>query len=210
MNFHEYLGMRAGQGRGAAAAWAEHMRVLPPMPMVPSSWSDLRQWVERVSGNQQELDNAKAAWWAYVRYLRWARGDIPEEPQEDVQPVCAVPGSSGTVTDAPPLDHLRNLGHETRKIGRQIDAETWEWCGDLSNIIERRKYLIMLWENASVTQLSYFPTDNRMPLLFARIPRRLDPATAYRVVSESVEASVKQNPRWLTKGLPHFGLGVIR
>jgi len=132
---------------------------------------------------------------------------MPRHPQK---PVWGIPGSTGTVTDAEPLTSLRALGYEPRKIGRQIDAKTWEWFGDLDDIVERRKYLVMLWDHDAVTQFSHFPGADHMPVLFARVRRPILPADAYEAASRPVEQSIKQGPRWLTAQTPYVGLGAVR
>jgi hypothetical protein len=135
---------------------------------------------------------------------------IPCVPQEPPKPVCGVPGSTGTVTDAEPLTSLRDLGYQPRKIARQIDPATWEWCGDIGDVIERRKYLIMLWDHGSVTQFTHFPDESGMRVLFARVSRPHKPTDAYRAASEPVEMSLKLSPSWMINRQPHVGLGVLR
>src|SRR3954453_21347936 len=54
-----------------------------------------------------------------------------------LKPLSPPPDGSGVVTDAEPLTRLRDLGYQPRKIARQIDPATWEWFGDLNDIVER-------------------------------------------------------------------------
>lgn len=114
------------------------------------------------------------------------------------------------MTDAEPLTSLRDLGYQPRKIARQIDPATWEWFGDLNDIVERRKYLIMLWDHGSVTQFTHFPDESGMRVLFARVSRPHKPTDAYRAASEPVEMSLKLSPSWMINRQPHVGLGALR
>jgi hypothetical protein len=206
MNFHDYLDMRAA-GRSPLHPIIEVLRQAQVLPADPTAWADLCPALEAAAIGREGVDAARSVWWAYRRYLESTGLPQPVRPPK---PSCVIPRASRTVSDAEPLTRLRQLGHETRKIGRQINAETWDWCGDLSDIVERRKYLIMLWDHGAVTQFSHFPEKDRMPVLFARVRLSVDPAVAYRIASEQVEHSVKQRPRWLTRQTPYAGLGALR
>jgi hypothetical protein len=174
---------------------------------VVERWPEVRAWLQAREAGRYEMTVAEAAWRAYRRHRSASDLAMPRHPPK---PVWGIPGSTGTVSDAEPLTSLRDLGYQPRKIGRQIDAKTWEWFGDLDDIVERRKYLVMLWDHDAVTQFSHFPGADHMPVLFARVRRSVDPAAAYRIASTQVEQSVKQGPRWLTAQTPYVGLGAIR
>jgi hypothetical protein len=206
MNFHEYLDMRAA-GRSPLNPIIEALRQARVLPANPTTWADLCPVLEAAAIGQDGVAAARTVWWAYRRYLDSIGLPQPVRPPT---PSCAIPGSTGTVSDAEPLVRLRQLGYEPRKIGRQIDYKTWEWFGDLENVVERRKYLLMLWDHGAVTQFSYFPGAARMPVLFARVRQSVDPAMAYRIASDQVEQSLKHNPRWLVTRTPYVGLGALR
>jgi hypothetical protein len=206
MKFHDYLGQRVDQA-GPDALVLIRLHARPGWPDVFERWPEVRAWLQAREAGRYEMTVAEAAWRAYRRHMSASDLAMPQHPPK---PVWGIPGSTGTVSDAEPLTSLRDLGYQPRKIGRQIDAKTWEWFGDLDDIVERRKYLIMLWDHDAVTQFSHFPGADHMPVLFARVRRSVDPAAAYRIASTQVEQSVKQGPRWLTAQTPYVGLGAIR
>jgi hypothetical protein len=206
MKFHDFLSRRLKRG-GPDTLVLIRLHGRTRKLDVVKNWPELRAWLRKVGARQDEMPVAEAAWRAYRRYLASVDTAMPQEP---LKPLSPPPGGSGAVTDAEPLTRLRDLGYQPRKIARQIDPATWEWFGDLNDIVERRKYLIMLWDHGSVTQLTHFPDERRMPLVFARVRHPIAPAAAYKAASDPVEASVKQHPMWLVRAQPYVGLGAIR
>jgi hypothetical protein len=210
MNFRDYLAKRINRA-GPDALHLIQLHALPGMPEQPQGWLELRDWLATTTmAGPDEMAFAEAVWRAYRHWLTYRRVELPTRPPRPLKPLSPPPGGSGVVTDAEPLTRLRDLGYQPRKIARQIDPATWEWFGDLNDIVERRKYLIMLWDHGSVTQLTHFPDERRMPVLFARVRRPVVPADAYKAASVPVEWSLKQHPRWLAERRPHVGLGAIR
>ncbi|MFL5285967.1 MAG: hypothetical protein ACJ8AW_34570 [Rhodopila sp.] len=215
MTFQDYLAWRATNSRWALPRPMDRLRRSGAAQALPAHahWTDLLAVLEREDPGQDSVTVARPVWRAYKRFqselgkLGGTRTKKPSRP---------VPGAFSVVCDAPPLIRLRDLGHEPRRIGRQValggwDVDgAWEWCGDIGDVIERRKYLIMLWDHGSVTQFTHFPDESGMRVLFARVSRPHKPTDAYRAASEPVEMSLKLSPSWMINRQPHVGLGVLR
>lgn len=208
MTFHDYLAWRAANSRWALPRPMDLLRRSGAAQALPAQahWTDLLAILEREDLGRDSVVVARPVWRAYKRFQSELGMLTPPEPKKPSKP---VPGASSVVCDAPPLTRLCELDYQPRKIARQIDDATWEWLGDLNDIVERRKYLIMLWNHGSVTQFTHFPDESGMRMLFARVSWSHKPADAYQAASTQVEQSVKQRPRWLTARTPHVGLGAI-
>ena len=99
--------------------------------------------------------------------------------------MCGLPRGVQPLTDAPPLERLDDLGHQPRKIGRQVGDGKWEWYGDLTNPKEFKIFRFMR-DFGTLIQLSYYPDKLvRFPVLFARIADGVDPLEAYREAERS-------------------------
>jgi hypothetical protein len=95
--------------------------------------------------------------------------------------VCGLPKGILTVTDAPTLVRLRDLGRQARKIGRQIRPGKWQWFGDLDDPTEFKTFLAMRDQYRTLIQLTHYPNAaERCPILFARIADGVDPQQAYQ------------------------------
>ena len=111
--------------------------------------------------------------------------ELPRHPRIAV---CGLPRGTQTLTDAPTLERLQDLGHQPRKIGRQVGNGKWEWYGDLSNPTEFKIFRFMR-DFSTLIQLSYYPDQLvRFPVLFARIADGIDPGQAYQEAGKSTAA----------------------
>ena len=99
--------------------------------------------------------------------------------------VCGLPRGVQALTDAPLLERLQDLGHQPRKVGRQVGNGNWQWFGDLT-IPKEFKIFRFMRDFGTLIQLSYYPDKLvRFPVLFARIADGVDPLEAYREAAKS-------------------------
>lgn len=198
MTFREYLDMRIDGYSTTATEGLIALSRIPNMPAAPQSWPDLRAWLRGTRAHRADVVAAEGAWRAYMRHLK-ASGIATPTPDAQ-RPRVAVPGATAAVTDAPVLERLRDLGHEWRMVGRQLTAKDWDWAGDLTETTEKHRYLLMLREHETITQVSYFPPGECFPVLFARIKPSADPAKAYKQAASQMETSSPCALRWAITG----------